>query len=135
MTSKSASAAALMAFAAFTALSLVLGAPYLETRLPGGLPLGNALAGLGLCAMAGAAVVLSARGTALRIASLASLVGAALWLPASVALAGNLELNFGGGRGSVWLALSLAVVANVGCTLFWALVASVLARIRGEGAA
>ncbi len=134
MTIKSACVMALLALAAFATLSLVFGATYLEAGLPGGLPLGNVLAWLGPCAMAGAAVVLSARGTVLRAASLASLAGAALWLPASVALAGNLGLNFGGGRGSLWLALTLAVVAAASGTLLWALVASMLVKIRGARA-
>jgi hypothetical protein len=135
MTTKGAGVTALLALAAFAILSLAFGAPFLEARLPGGLPLGNVLAGLGPCAMAGAAVVLSVRGTVLRAASLASLVGAVLWLPASVVLAGNPELNFGGGRGSVWLALTVAVVGAAGGTLLWALVASVLAKVRGASAA
>lgn len=135
MTTKSASVAVLLALAAFAILSLVVGAPYLESRLPGGLPLGNVLAALGPCAMAGAAVVLSVQGTVLCAASFTSLVGAALWLPASVALAGNPELNFSGGRGSVWLALTAVVAAGAVCTLLWALVASALAKFRGASAA
>lgn len=135
MTTKSASVVALMALATFAIFPLVVGAPYLESRLPGGLPLGNVLAALGPCAMAGAAVVLSVRGTVLRAASLASLVGAVLWLPGSVALAGNPELNFGGERGSVWLALTIGVAAGSASTLLWALAASVPARIRGTNAA
>jgi len=43
-----------------------------------------------------------------------------LWLPASVALAGNLELNFGGTRGPFWLGLSLVVAASAVGTLLWA---------------
>ena len=85
--------------------------------------------------MAGVAVVLSVRGSALRAASLVSLVGATLWLPISVVLAGNPQLNFSGGRGSVWLALSVAVFAAACFTLLWALGAAALAKIRGVGAA
>ena len=135
MTIKSASVVVLLVLAAAAVLSLALGAPYLEARLPGGLPLGNALAGLGPCAMVSAAVVLSKRSTVLRVASVASLVGTALWLPVSVALAGNQELNFGNGRGSVWLAYSAVVVAGATCTLLWALAASALAKARRAGAA
>lgn len=80
---------ALLAIAVAAVLSLVFGASYLEAALPGGLPLGNALAALGLCAMAGAAVTLSVRRTALRAVSLASLAAAVAWLPASVVLAGT----------------------------------------------
>ena len=135
MSSKSAAVAILLLLAAFAALSLVLGAPYLVKRLAGGLPLGNVLAALVPCAMAGAAVVLSARSTPSRTASLVSLAGAVLWLPVSIAIAGNLELNFGGGRGSVWVALTVLVIVGAAGTLLWALAASALARIRGAGAA
>lgn len=135
MTKKSVIVSVLVAFVALVVLSLVRGAPYLETPLPGDLPLGNGLVALGLCALAGAALVLSVRGSALRVASLVSLVGAVLWLPVSVALAGNPQLNFSGGRGSVWLALSVALFAGACSTLLWALGAAALAKIRGAGAA
>jgi len=49
-------------------------------------------------------------------------------------LAGNLELNFSGGRGSAWLALTMAVAIGVPCVLGWAMVAAWLARRRGSGA-
>ena len=135
MTKKSVIVSVLVAFVACVVASLVGGAPYLETPLPGGLPFGNCLVALGLCALAVAAVVLSVRGSALRAASLVSLVGAALWLPVSIAPAGNPQLNFNGGRGSVWLALSVAVFVGACSTLLWALGAAALAKIRGAGAA
>ena len=125
----------LLFVASFAVVSLVSGASYLEVPLPGGLPLGNALAALGLCAVAGSALGLSARGTALRAVALASLIAATAWLPTSVALAGNLALNFGGGRGSAWAVFSLGVVALVLGTLVWALVAALLAMRRRAGAA
>jgi len=121
--------------AAFALLSLVSGASYLETMLPGGLPLGNALTAIGLCATAGSAVGLSARHTALRLVSVASLFGAAAWLPASIALAGNLTLNFDGARGVAWLALSIAIAVTVLGALVWALAAALLARYRRARAA
>lgn len=122
--------ALLLIIAAFALLSLVSGASYLETLLPGGLPLGNALTAVGLCAAAGSAVGLSARRTALRLVSVVSLVGAAAWLPVSIALAGNLTLNFHGSRGGTWLAFSVAIVAAVLCALGWALAASLVVRYR-----
>lgn len=125
----------LLAVAAFAVLSLVMGAAYLEVSLPGGLPIGNALSAIGLCAMAGAAVVLSTRGTALRLVSVASSIGAAAWLPVSIALAGNLTLNFHAGRGDAWLIFSLAVTVAVLGALIWAVVASLLARRRDAGTA
>jgi hypothetical protein len=135
MTKKSLIALVLVAFVVLVVLSLVRGAPYLETPLVGGLPLGNGLVALGLCALSSTAVVLSVRGSALRAASLVSLVGATLWLPISVALAGNPQLNFSGGRGSVWLVFSVTVFAAACFTLLWALGAAALAKIRGAGAA
>jgi hypothetical protein len=122
--------AALLAITAFAVLSLASGATYLEAMLPGGLPAGNALAALGLCTAAGAAVGLSARGTALRAVSVASLIAAVAWLPVSVALAGNLTLNLGGGRGLAWVVLSLGVTAGVLCALIWALAAAALLALR-----
>ena len=124
----------LLAVAAFAVGSLVSGASYLETLLPGGLPIGNALTAIGLCAAAGTAVALSARGSVLRRVSIASLIGAVAWLPVSIALAGNLTLNFHTGRGDVWLAFSFAVAVAVLLVLSWALVAAVLARYRRKGA-
>jgi len=122
--------ALLLAITAFALLSLVAGASYLETMLPGGLPIGNALSAIGLCAPAGAAVALSSRRTALRRVSVAALIAATLWLPVSIALAGNLTLNFNGGRGEAWLIFSAAVGAAVFCILGWALIAALLSRHR-----
>jgi hypothetical protein len=128
-------AALLLAVAAICIVLLASGASYLELPLPGGLPIGNALSAIGPCAAAGTAVVLSPRGTARRFVSIASLLGAAAWLPVSIALAGNLALNFPSGRGDVWLAFSAVVAALVLLALGWALVAALLARRRHAGAA
>jgi hypothetical protein len=121
------SVALLLAITAIALLSLVFGASYLETKLPGGLPVGNALTAIGLCAAAGAAIGLSRRRTTVRRVSVASLIGAVAWLPVSVALAGNLTLNFHGGHGDAWLALGIAIAATVLCALIWALIAHSLA--------
>ncbi|HEY5850686.1 MAG TPA: hypothetical protein VIT62_07990 [Lysobacter sp.] len=114
----------LLTFAAFSMWSLATGADYLGQVLPGGLPLGNALAATCLCALAAAAVGLSVRGTALRRVALVALTATAAWLPVSILLAGNLALNFTGNRGDIWLMLSLAVTAVVLATLAWALIAA-----------
>ena len=119
---------ALLTIAVFTAVSMALGASFLDAALPGGLPLGNLLTALGLCAAAGAAVGLSTPGTVLRLAALMSLLGAMAWLPVSMLLAGNPELNFSGERGVAWMVFSLVVVLDVFSTLVWALIASLLAR-------
>lgn len=125
--------AMLLAVATLAVLSLASGADYLGAALPGGLPLGNALAALGLCATAGAAVRLSATGSALRVATWASLVSALIWLPASITLAGNLTLTFSGWRGAAWLTFSLVVVAAVLCALGSAFVSSLIAIDRSRG--
>ncbi|MBJ6979736.1 MULTISPECIES: hypothetical protein [unclassified Luteimonas] len=119
-----------MAFAVFAALSLIRGAAWLEAPLPGGLPLGNGLVASGLCALAGAACLLSLPRSTLRAASLVSLVAAMLWLPVSVVLAGNPQLNFSGGRGLVWLVLSVTVLAGACSTLLWAMGAWARRRFR-----
>jgi hypothetical protein len=126
-------AAMLLAIAAFAVAALASGARYLEFELPGGLPLGNALAALGLCAAAGAAMPLARPGTVLRAAAWASLIAAAAWLPISIALAGNLALNFGGGRGQAWLVLSVGVLVLVFAVLAWTLVAALLAIRKTAG--
>lgn len=104
--------------------ALLSGAPFLAASLPGGLPVGNAMASVGLCAFGGAAIGLSRADTRLRAISVGSLVMAACWLPFSLLLAGNLELNFSGHRGSAWLALTLvtalAVIGSfLGASLRW----------------
>lgn len=103
--------ACLLAFATFALGSLLSGASFLEAALPGGLPLGNALVGLGLCAVAGAALI-AARGPVRWIAFVALIV-AASWLPVSIAMAGNLALVFSGERGDAWISWSTCVVAFV----------------------
>lgn len=100
----------LLALAVFAMGSLVGGAPYLEGELPGGLPFGNALAALGLCAIAGVGVAISRPGIVRRVA-LAGLFAAAAWLPVSIAMAGNLALVFSGARGDAWIAWSAVVAA------------------------
>jgi hypothetical protein len=122
--------AALLALAFFSIASLVRGATYLEAVLPGGLPLGNVLVAVALCAIAGSALVLSEGDTALRIAALASLLAALVWLPVSIALSGNLGLNFDGDRAVTWLVFSFVVAVGAIGVLLWAFVASALRRRR-----
>ncbi len=117
---------ALLLVAAFAVFSLLSGAAYLELPLPGGLPFGNALTAAGLCAAAWAALTLSPRGSARSMLAACALLAAIAWLPLSIALAGNLALNFAGGRGSAWLLLSLGIVLLVLCALALALVYALL---------
>ncbi|MBP6533975.1 MAG: hypothetical protein KA218_02845 [Arenimonas sp.] len=112
---------ALLTAALFAALSLISGAPYLNAKLFGHLPVGNALTAIGLCAAAAAAIGLSARGTPLRRVCIAAFLTAVAWLPLSIALAGNLELNLSGSRGEIWMLISLGTLALVAITLLWAL--------------
>jgi hypothetical protein len=106
--------------AAFSATSLLSGADYLQLRLPGGLPLGNLLAALGLIAIAGAAFALSQAGTIARFLAGLAMVLSLAWLPASVLLAGDLALNFSGGTGSVWLAVTATTIFSAVLALVWA---------------
>lgn len=121
---------ALLTIAAFAVVSLASGAGFLESSLPGSLPLGNALAALGLCAAAGAAIGLGRAGTLRRAVAIVALLAAAAWLPVSVVLAGNLALNFSDGRGQAWMAISLATVLLVAISLAWAVVAALLSMCR-----
>jgi len=125
----------LLALAVVSLASLLSGASYLEFALPGGLPTGNALAAIGLASTAALPVLLSSAGSVLRGAALAALAAAACWLPLSIALAGNLALNFASGSGSIWLGFTLAVILFVLCTLAWALISRLVAMRRRVGAA
>lgn len=113
--------AALLALAAFALGSLVVGAPYLETALPGGLPLGNALAALALCAIAACGASIARRGLVRKLSLLALLVAMA-WLPVSIAMAGNLTLVFSGARGDAWIAWSAGVAIATVASLALAVV-------------
>ena len=124
---KGLAALALFAVAAISLASVMSGVSCLEFVLPGGLPAGNALAAIGLVAAAAVPVLLSPVGSKLRAAGLATLAAAAAWLPLSIALAGNLALNFASGRGSIWTGFSLAVLVAVLFTLVWSLVSRLVA--------
>jgi hypothetical protein len=128
-------AAAFLVFGAFLATGLLMsGWSGLEMRLPGGLPAGNALSAAALILPAGAGLLLSRRGSWPRTVSVAALVLALLWLPVSVALAGNLDLNFTESTGPAWFAFSaLVLVASFGALL--AAFASTVLRRKGPGQA
>jgi hypothetical protein len=121
----------LLAISAISLGSLLYGASYAEWVLPGGLPLGNALAATGLCSMAGASVLLSPPGSIRRKVCRTALAVSILWLPVSIALAGNLVLNFSGSLGTAWLAFSSVVVVAVPGCLLWA-IAGLLLELRGQ---
>jgi len=119
---------ALPALAMFALGSLIAGAPYVETPLPGGLPLGNALAAVGLCAVAATARQLARQGVARHVANAALLVAAA-WLPVSIALAGNLALVFSGARGDAWIAWSATALFAASGSLALAALQRVIAVV------
>jgi hypothetical protein len=134
MTMRKARIVLLLGMVAFSFIALASGASYLEMLLPGGIPLGNAIAAFGLCGLPGLALLLSPHDTLVRKASLIALLAAAAWLPVSIALAGNLELSFGGGRGTAWVAITLgSILASVTC-LVWALIALCFGRPRAGAA-
>lgn len=123
---------ALLAVALFAALSLIFGSAYLDARLFGRLPVGNVLAAIGLCATGAAAIGLSVRKTLLHRVSVAAFLAAVAWLPVSIALAGNLELNLTGIRGDIWMLVSLVTLALVAIALLWALAGAGLAALRSR---
>lgn len=121
--------AAMLTIIALAAISsLVSGASYLEVLLPSGLPIGNALAEVALSFPAGAAVALSQPHTWLRRIAAASLLIGLAWLPISIALAGNLALNFSGSHGAVWMGFTLAITLAVFGVLGWAFISRVFLR-------
>lgn len=99
--------------------ALLSSASFLSLSSIGGLPLGNVVASFALAAPAGFAVLLSSRGSNFRIVALVVLGGALAWLPVSIALAGNLALNFSGWRGTLWLGFCLFVALAIVCSLAW----------------
>lgn len=123
-------AVVLLALAAFAAYALLAGSPWIETSLPGGLPLGNALAALLLCALAGAGLALSPKGTALRASAGVGLLVAIAWLPLSIVLAGNLALNFAGEHGLAWLWFSAGIALYAVLVLSTAAISVVIGRLR-----
>lgn len=118
----------LFILAAMSFAILASGSSHLERNLPGGLPLGNALASIGLCSLAGSAFYLSPAGSVRRRISQAALAVTLLWLPVSIALAGNLMLNFSGVRGAAWFVMSaVTVIAALG-SLVTAIAGALLRR-------
>ncbi|MBB1062009.1 hypothetical protein [Marilutibacter spongiae] len=116
--------ACLLTLAAGSMAAVLSGAGYLERLLPGGLPLGNALVALGLVAAAAAAWVLAPRRTWVAAASGIVLLLAVAWLPVSIALAGNLALNFSDDRGSTWWVFSLGLLLAILVSLAGAMLAA-----------
>lgn len=97
---------AMIALALLGVVLLVAGWGGLEARLSGGLPIGNALSALSMILAAGAGLVLSDRGTWVRRYAVAAVLLATAWLPLSIALAGNADLNFNDGTATAWFALT-----------------------------
>lgn len=116
-----------MTACAVLAIGLLLsGWSGLEEHLPGGLPVGNALSAAAVILAAWAAALLTRRGTFLYRLCVAALVLAISWLPVSIALAGNLDLDFDESTGPVWFAFTaLALLASFG-----ALVAALVSSFR-----
>ena len=125
---------ALLMVVAYTVSVLLSGAPVLETELPGGLPAGNLLTAVSMCALGGMALILAPRGSYARVFAHAASLAAMAWLPVSVALAGTLELNFSGDRGETWRVFSLVVLSLLGAALLWAGGLQLLAALRREWA-
>jgi len=103
-------------------VSLLLGPDCLLWPLPGGMPLGNALAALGLTAASGSGLAAGWQEQGMRRLASVSLLLSLAWFPCSVLLAGNLALSFNGEAGSVWMVGTLLVCAIAVLTLVLALV-------------
>ena len=98
---------------------LGLGHPVLLFELPGGLPFGNLLVAVIFCLPPLMAIALSRAGTSVRYLSYASLVAGLAWLPISIGLAGNLNLNFQN-DGESWVLFTSFVAVLAVTTLVWA---------------
>lgn len=122
----------LLAATALCIAGLALSGSALEFEIPGGLPVGNALAAIMLCTAAGASVALTGAESWTRALAWAALAVAGAWLPVSVLLAGNLHLVFGNGRGDAWIALTVATVALVAGALAFALFAAAWRFLKRE---
>lgn len=119
--------------AVLAVIGLLSGAAWLVVRLPGGLPIGNALVALVFVLVAGAALVASNAGTIARKVARVGMTFSLLWLPVSLAMAGNLDLNFGGSRATLWLVMTAVVLMASFGSLFFALNAVLVARrLRGR---
>lgn len=87
-----------LAASSLAALALLLSgnAPLLETRLAGGLPVGNLVTVVALLGGALAGFYYSRRGSLLRLLSITAAMAAVGWLPMCVATSGNLAASFRG---------------------------------------
>jgi hypothetical protein len=104
-------ALALLAFV-LAAWALSTGSPWLGAPVVLGIPAGNLLAWLMMVSLPLAGWVLLRRGQFRRPAGILVLMGA-LWLPVSMLLAGNVQLNFqGGGLSLTWLAYTGACLVG-----------------------
>lgn len=133
--SKALSAAAVSLGAALCFGTLVSGADLLGVPLPGGLPAGNVLAWLGLLGCSTAAVLLASSSTAIRMLAWLALAISVAWLPVSIALAGNLALNFSGALGGYWLSASALVLVLVIAVFLLATGSAIIDRLKRAGSA
>ena len=112
-------AIALLLLAAFSIYAILSGADYLNTLLPGGLPLGNVLAATVFLGISGAAYLLAKQRKALGRIAATVLAASILWLPVSIALARNASLNFAGWNGTLWFLFTVGLFfAALGVLLF-----------------
>ncbi|MCB1554852.1 MAG: hypothetical protein KDJ14_13675 [Xanthomonadales bacterium] len=96
---------------------LISGSDLLELLLPGGLPLGNLVAALALACLSAAALVLTPPHGLAHWSAVAVFAACLCWLPVSIAMAGNPNLNFANGRGELWIQFSAVLVAAAWCML------------------
>lgn len=107
----------------FSVASLILGFSWLEYPVSFlfNIPLGNLIVPLGLVSGASLAVRLSKKASfKYRFAQLLAIM-ALLWLPVSIYLAGNVEINFSGNSNDIWFKYTALISLSILVLLVWSL--------------
>ncbi|MEO0615525.1 MAG: hypothetical protein AAFY69_05255 [Pseudomonadota bacterium] len=92
---------------------LLLPTAWLETLLPGGLPIGNLLTAAGMVCAGLAGLAYSRSGTVLRLLAIVTTMVALAWIPVGVATSGNLNFNFYSNDAGYMLWFRYTAVAGV----------------------
>ncbi len=112
----------LIVIAVFAFATVLSGTAWLENAFVGGLPIGNAIAALALICASIAALRISAPNSFMRWFAGGAVFLSVVWLPGSIALAGNLSLNFNAVSGPLWIGLSLITLTFAAISLLFATV-------------
>ena len=112
--------------------ALLFGGERLEAPLLGWLPLGNLLVALAHSSLAAVPWRLACVGSSLWRVARVVFYCSLSWLPVSILLAGNAELNFSGWRGSAWLAFSGVLALAILSLCGWWLVSALFSPREGK---